>query len=380
MYRILTALIAVAFVAAPAAACPFCGGEARARQTLRTHLAQAKVVILGQLKNPRFDPKTDEGSTELHATTLLKDDPVRRGQTVIVLRTYLPVIGNTPADFVAFCGVIDGRLDASFGMPATPALVEYLKGLARLDDDPVARLGFYFRHLDAAEAAVAADAFYEFARASDADVAKAAKSFDPARLRRLMADPATPADRLGVFAYLLGVCGGPADLAFLAGLLNETPRPERTAAAFGGLLAAYTLLNPKDGWAYAAAILNDPKQPFAIRLATINSVRFFQATRAAASKAEVLRCCAVVIAQGDLADQAIEDLRRWGYWDLTADVLGQFGKPTHDAPIVRNCIVRYALTCPDDAAKRFVTALRQSEPKLVQSVEASLELYKTAGK
>jgi hypothetical protein len=68
-------------------------------------------------------------------------------------------------------------------------------------------------------------------------------------------------------------------------------------------------------------------------------------------------------------------LRRWGYWDLTADVLAQYAKPTHAAPIVRRCIVRYALFCPDEQAKRFVNALRQSDPKLLQNVEATLDLY-----
>jgi hypothetical protein len=78
---------------------------------------------------------------------------------------------------------------------------------------------------------------------------------------------------------------------------------------------------------------------------------------------------------GDLADQAIEDLRRWGYWDLTVDVLSQFPKPTHTAPITRRCIVRYALCCPNEEAKRFIVAVRQTDPKLVKDVEASLDLF-----
>jgi len=62
-------------------------------------------------------------------------------------------------------------------------------------------------------------------------------------------------------------------------------------------------------------------------------------------------------------------------WELTADVLAQFPKPTHAAPIVRRCIVPYALCCPNDEAKLFVTAVRQSDPKLVKHVEDVLELF-----
>ena len=118
------------------------------------------------------------------------------------------------------------------------------------------------------------------------------------------------------------------------------------------------------------------KRPYSVRLSAINTVRFLQATREKECKAEVLKCCAALLPHGDLADQAIEDLRRWGYWDLTNDVLAQFAKPTHSAPIVRRCIVRYALCAPGDDAKRFVTAVKATDAKLVRDVEEMLELYK----
>jgi hypothetical protein len=372
----LAALAVLTLAAPPAAACTFCGGELRSRPTLRTQYAAAKAVLHGQLKNPRFDPKTDAGFTDLHVSAALKDDPARGGQAVVVLRSYLPVVGNTPPDFLVFCGVAGGQLDPTSGVPATPAVLDYLKGASALDDaDPAGRLGFFFRHLDAADPTVSADAFLEFARAPDADIVKAAKRFDAAKLRKLLADPATPAERLGVFAFLLGVSGGPADAAFFAGLLKADPLPERTAGAFGGLLAGYTLLAPKEGWALTAAVLGDAKQPYAVRLSALGTVRFFQATRGNDCKAEVLPCCAALLPHGDLADQAVEDLRRWGWWDLTAEVLAQFPKPTHAAPIVRRGIVRYALTCPKPEAKAFVAGLRKADPKLVAGVEEMLSLY-----
>jgi hypothetical protein len=378
MARFAAALVALVSVTAPATACTFCAGELRAKQTLRMHYAAARAVLHGQLKNPRFDPKTDDGFTDLQIAAALKDDPARGAQAVVTLRSYLPVAGNTPSEYLVFCGVADGKLDPTFGVPATPAVVEYLKTAAKLDDtDAPAKLGFFFKHLDSADATVAADAFFELARAADADIIRAAKQFEPVKLRKLLASPETPAERLGIFAFLLGVSGGPADAAFLAALLKDTAT-ERTSGAFGGLLAGYILLAPKDGWALAAAVLGDAKQSYSLRLSTIVTVRFFQAARGSECKADVLKCCAALLPHGDLADQAIEDLRRWGYWDLTADVLAQFQKPTHAAPIVRRCIVRYALCCPDAAAKQFVAALRQSDPKLVKHVEEMLELFAPA--
>jgi hypothetical protein len=374
MLRLIAALVTIVLLGTPATpiiGCPFCSGDMRSRLTLRMQFAQAKVVVHGQLKNPRFDPKTDQGSTDLNIDAVLKDDLARNGQGMITIRSYIPVVGNTPPDFLLFCGVVEGKLDPTFGIPATAAIVEYLKTAAKLDDsDPVAKLGFFFKHLDSTDTNIAADAFFEFARASETEIAKASKVFDSAKIRKLIASPATPIERLGVFAFLLGISGGPTDAPFLAAML-----PERTAASFGGLLAGYILLNPKDGWPFAANSLGDAKQSFSVRLSTIGTVRFMQASRGNDCKAEVLRCCAALLPHGDLADQAIEDLRRWGYWDLTSDVLAQFPKPTHAAPIVQRCIVRYALCCPDEQAKRFVNALRQTDPKLVRTVEDMLEIY-----
>ena len=173
------------------------------------HYAAAKAVLHGQLKNPRFDPKNDNGFTDLHVTAVLKDDPARGGRAVLVLRTYLPVVGNTPPDYLVFCAVANGTLDPTFGLPATAAIVDYLKAAAKLDDkDPTAKLGFFFKHLDSTDPTIAADAFFEFARATDADILKAAKQLDAAKVRKLIADPNTPPERLGVFAFLLGVTGG----------------------------------------------------------------------------------------------------------------------------------------------------------------------------
>ncbi|MBX9582059.1 MAG: hypothetical protein K2X87_17275 [Gemmataceae bacterium] len=381
MTRAVVTIALVLLLAPPAPACTFCGPSARTQPTLRVRYAEAKVVALGRLANPRFDPRTEAGTTEFRVGTVLKDDPARAGRTVLVVPRYLPVIGDTPPDYLLVCGIAGGQLDPSYGLPSTPAVAAYLKAVAALDPaDPAKLHGFYFGHLDSADPAVAEDAFREFARAADGDILKAAKHYHPAKLRRLIADPNTPADRLGVFAFLLGACGTAADADFLAGLLKPNPPAERASAAFGGLLAGYVLLAPKAGWAFAAEVLGDPKRGYAERLSALGTVRYFQATRAADCKAEVLRCCGVLLPHGDLADQAVEDLRRWGYWDLTVEVLAQFGKPTHAAPIVRRAVVRYALTCPADEAKAFSARLRQTDPKLVKDVEEMLARFEPVKK
>ena len=373
----VAALILAALPTSPA--CTFCDGTFRAKQTLRMHFARAKVVLHGQLKNARFDPKTDEGTTDLHVSAVLKDDPARGNKAVLTLAKYYPVVGDTPPDYLIFCDVVNGRLDPSYGIAAPAAVVDYLKAATALDDaDPVKKLSFFFKHLDSKHEPLATDAFFEFARASDTEIVKAAGQFDAAKLRTLLADPNQPVERLGVFAFLLGNCGTPDDAVFLGKMLKQTPVPERVSAAFGGLLAGYVLLDPKGGWAFAAAVLAEPEGDYARKLATLGTVRFFQATRPAQCKAEVLKCCAALLPQGDLADQAFEDLRRWGYWELTADVLAQYGKPSHAVPVIKRGIIRYAITCPKDEARAFLDATRKADPKLVKDVEDALKLYEPA--
>jgi hypothetical protein len=360
----------------PAPACTFCSGPIRSQPTLRMRYAAAKIVAHGVLKNPRFDPQTDRGYTDFHITTILKDDPARKNQKSLVVPQYLPVIGDTPAAYLLFCDVADGKLEPQPGLSSRPAVVEYLKAAAVIEDtDPAKKLGFFFQYLDSADPTVAADAFLEFARATDVEILKASAKLDAAKVRKLIADPHSPVERLGVYAFLLGVCGKETDAQFLAALVTQNPLPERTTAAFGGLLAGYVMLAPKDGWTFTAAILANEKRGYAERLSALGAVRFFQATRTAESKTQVLRCCAALLPHGDLADQAIEDLRRWGYWELTKEVLAQYGKPTHNAPIVKRSLVRYALTCPNEEARVFIAALRQMEPKLVHDVEEMLARF-----
>ena len=162
--------------------------------------------------------------------------------------------------------------------------------------------------------------------------------------------------------------------------LIAAPRTERISTNLGGILAGLTLLDSKRGWAKIAETASNPKGPFDERLAAIGTIRFFQATRPEPSRPEIISIYRTLAGQGDLADVVAEDLRRWGWWDLTAEVLAPFEQPTHKAPIVRQALVRYALTCPDAAAKTFLDSARKSDAKLVERVEEGLKQFSATPK
>jgi len=113
-------------------------------------------------------------------------------------------------------------------------------------------------------------------------------------------------------------------------------------------------------------------------MAVLRTLRFYHGWKPDESKAQVLRGLATLVPEGDIADLAIEDLRLWEMWDLTPDVLAQYGKPTHGAPIMKRSLIRYALSSAParkDAAE-FLNARRLAEPDLVKEVEESLKYEK----
>jgi hypothetical protein len=250
--------------------------------------------------------------------------------------------------------------------------VPYVRGATALDPrDPSQALLYFFRYLDHKDREVANDAFFELAKANDQQIGQAARLFAPDKIRRLLLDPGTPPERLGLYAFLLGACGGSRDADLLRAMLDRPT--ERIAQAYDGLLCGYIQLRPREGWALALAVLGDPHKPFADRFAALRTLRFYHGWKPEATRREVLRGLEEMLPQGDIADMAIEDLRRWHLWDLTMAVLEQFGKKSHSAPILRRAIVRYALTCPRNETVQFVARLRQADAELVVEVQESLE-------
>jgi hypothetical protein len=345
---------------------------------MRLEARQARMVLYGSLTNSRLNPGGG-GTTDLAIEQILKDDPARGGQPVLTLPKFIPVDPKAPPKFLIFCDVYQGKIDPYRGSPVKgPAVLDYLKGALALNDaDRVTSLLYYFRFLDSADPDIATDAFLEFAKANDREIGLTAPRLGPAKVRKLLTDPQTPPERLGLFAYLLGACGQPADADLLAGMLAHPT--DRTRPTLGGQLAGYVRLRPKEGWELTEAILADPRRPFPDRLAVIGTLRFFHGSHPEETRPQVLRALSVVVQQGDLADLAVEDLRRWQWWDLTKLVLAQYGKKSHDAPLVKHAIIRYALSCPDPEAKQFIRDRRAQEREEVEQIEESLKDEKPPG-
>ena len=359
-----------------ASACPFCNGADG--KTLTTDAGEASLILFGKLKNARVDPKDAyAGQTDLEIETVVKSHSILAGRKVITLPRYLPP--DPDYKFLVFCDVYKGQLDAYRGEPvkADSRIAGYLKGaIAVKDKDPATRLKYFFDYLEDKDPTVSGDAYKEYGFADYKDYRAVAEKLPAETIVRWLKDPNTTAARFGLYASMLGHCGTAEHAPLLRALLDD-PQHRLTSGA-DGVMAGYVLLQPKAGWAYVAGLMRDAKLDFGVRYAALRAARFFHEFRPdCVSKADLAAALIALLDQKDIADLAIEDLRKWGSWDVADRVLGLYGLESHNVPIVRRAILRYALTCPptvDPKVAAFVAERRKDSAKLLEEVQEILNL------
>lgn len=374
--RGLVIVLAAGVVVTPAGACSICDPNNFVQPTFRQEaaLAMAKVILHGTIANPRATGGVS-GETDLHVKTILRDHPAMKGKKALVLPRFLPINDKSaPPHYVFFADVEKGKIDPYRGVVLRgPETVGYVKkALALNPKESVGNLSFFFDYLQDPDPEVARDAFFEFAKANDADIARAAPKLDAEKLRAWVKDPKTPPQKLGVYALLLGSCGKADDVALLRSLLDS--KEERYMNSIDGLLAGYMQRKPREGWEFIQTVLADETKPLTLRLAVLRTIRFYQGSQPKDSKPHVLKAMRTLLGQPEMADLAIEDLRGWKVWDLSAEVFDRYGRKGYDSTLVRRGIIRYALTNPaTKEATVFLTARRIDNAEEVKELEESLK-------
>jgi hypothetical protein len=372
-------LAVLAWLPTPGAACPFCTPQGT---SLLGETAQATMVLYGDLTDARQDPDTGEGTTKLTVAGVVKGNKAYEGQKEVTLSRFIPVFKDAEGKYfyLVFCDVFKGKVDPYRVLPVQKGgdVAQYLKGALALKDEKIARrLRFFFDYLDNSDLEVSNDAYREFANADYKDYRDMAKDLPADRIAGWLEEPEknkTPAYRYGLYASMLGHCGTEKHAALLHKLLEDPAR--RVGSGVDGILAAYVMLKPKEGWAYLDEVLKDAKKEFLLRYAGLRAVRFLWDSRPdLVARNDLKEGVAQLLDQGDIADLAIDDLRKWACWDLAARVLALKDKPVYEVPIVRRAILRFALCCKGNAAcERYVADQRAKDPQMVSDVEELLKL------
>lgn len=377
MTRFVALAIAVALILAWAPAgrtCPFCSG---ASTTFMQEAGSASLILFGTPKNARIDA-AGQGTTDFDIELVIKSHEFVGGKKSLVVPRYMPQTDpEKPYKFLLFGDVYKGQLDIYRGVPfkADSRIGEYLKGaIALKDKDWPSRLKFFFKYLDDSDVEVSNDAYSEFAAADYKDVRAASADFSADKLRRWLKDPATPASRYGLYGMLLGHCGNAEDADFLRSLVLEAKK--RFSSGLDGVFTGQLMLQPKEGWEFLGKALADSKSDFLVRYAALRAARFIWEYRPdLVDRVELANKVAVMLDQADVADLAIEDLRRWQSWSAAGRVADMIGKPGFDSLLMRRSILRYALRCPaKDSPKlaAFVAEQKKKDAKWVEEVESLL--------
>lgn len=416
--RTTAVFAALLIVVTPVIACPFCPGSGT---TLTQDAAQAGMILFGTLSNPQFNPgDINQGSTDLTIETIIKPNPILGDRKVLTLNRYIPVDRTQPVKYLVFCDVFNGKIDAYRGVAlrTESKIAEYLKGsLENKDRDLTTRLLYFFKYLDADDLDIANDAFLEFANADYTAIRPVASKLSPDTLVKWLLDPNTPVSRFGLYGSLLGHCGTQKHAAVLRQMIDDPKK--RFGTGLDGMMAGYVMLDRDAGWAYLKHLFNDPTaylsaqaggvqavvafrmahsggspdatqaapgaaptrsvqvHEFLMRYAGLRAVRFMHDFRPDLVGADDLATgIRPMMVQDDICDLVIEDLRKWKRWELTNEVIGLTFRKSHDVPIIRRSILRFALQAPSDipAAADFVKRMREQDEEWVKDVDELLQL------
>jgi hypothetical protein len=373
-------VLGVCMLPRPAAGCPFCSMQG---ETLVNSVQQASLVLYGTFTNakPSLGDDTNGGTTDLQIEAVIKKHEILGDAKVITLPRYIPSDKNSKQKFLVFCDVFKGKIDPYRGIPvqADCDMVKYLTESLEIQGKPIGqRLQHYFKYLDNKESEISVDAFREFALADYKDYREMAKSLPADKIAKWLEDPNTPQNHFGLYASMLGHCGKPEHAALLRRMLDDPQK--RLSDGIDGMLAGYTMLKPHEGWAYVCDILKNPTKDFQIRYSALRAARFFWDSRPdLMDKKDLVEGVKFLLDQNDIADLAIEDLRRWKRWDLLDQILPLHSKKSHDAAIIRRSILKFALSCPDAKATEFVEQARKRDPEMVRDVEELLKLETPKG-
>jgi len=383
-YRLAIPALAALLLAAaptPAPACPFCTPTGT---TLTGQVAQADIILFGTLGNATRDPNDptafNKGSTDLNIELVIKPHEMVKDKKTITIPRYVPPDGKN-GKYLIFFNVFNGQLDPYRGesVAVDSKLPQYLKGAMEVrEKDVVTRLKYFFEYLEDADVVVSSDAYSEFGYAEYKEVREVASKLAAPTLLKWLKDPNTRGSRLGLYGLLLGHCGKPEDAKAIRALLDDKERSY--TSGLDGVLAAYTLLDPKAGWEYVLGLINDPEKDFPVKYAALKTVRFFWEYRPdVIDHKQAIGAVKLLMENADIADMPIEDVRKWQVWDLTPVVLGYANKESHSGtPIVARAILKFAIAAAaadpkNTAAAGYVEQARKKDAKRVQFLEEVLK-------
>jgi hypothetical protein len=342
--------------------------------TFRQELANASIVVHGVLLESSKVNNTDEFITPFEIKSVIKKHAIIDKVKIINIPREIN-IKREP--MLVFGDVFKGTVDLYRAVPATEAIVPYMRKIVDLKGKKeVDCLRFYFDHLEDKEKEITEDAYREFGNADDKHLALLAKNLPADQIAGWLDNihkTGARKYRSQLYAHLLGLTGQTKH----APLLKKMIDAKDGDLPNDGLLLAYTLLLPKEGWeavAKTARTTDDKVSNFPTRYGALRAARHLREKHAELWSKEKRDSLNVYLEQADIVDLWIEELRRMQAWDLTDRVLDVWSAKAGAVNIVKRSILRFALCSPTMRAQAFIREQRQRDAEYIREIEELLEL------
>jgi hypothetical protein len=377
MRRSLLLLIAVCCVLADRTQAEACKLSERP-QSLLDRFIDAPILVTGRFQNAVGpDNALPSGQTELVLDDIIVPHDLLKGRKMIVVPREI----SSKEEFLVALEINKGQLEAYGGVEidAKGEIVKYVRGARQLKDKSAqARLRYSVDFLQSRNSEVARSAHLELGRAARtnyADFRKVAESLKSDSFVKALQAADTSASQRDTFAMLLGHCGKKEDAVILRKLIDANWEFR------GGdsMLFGYALLEPEAGWRLITTLARQKDKPFLQRYAALQAMRRLGAERNDLVDAKkCVQGIALFLDLSDMADFAVEDLRKMKRWEYCDEILELPSKKGYGAPIIRKSVLRYALECPMPTAKAHVHVERDRDPEWVADTEELLELEREA--
>jgi hypothetical protein len=331
--------------------CPFCSAVS---QTLRQEMEAMDAVAIAKI----VKGSETEADAEFEMLSVIRGDNLIR----VNQKARMNYFGKAPegTQFLVM-GVDPPDLLWSSPLPVSEKVIDYVKTIVKLPEDPIKRIEFYHEYLENTEAILARDAYDEFASAPYDDLKKLKPKMNREKLLGWIDDNSLPPDRKRLYLVLLGICGKPEDAKFLESMLRSEDPNRR--AGLDAMIACYVTLLGDDGLKLIDELfLANKKSQYADTYAAIMALRFHGTDGGIISKERVLTSMQLILQRPELADLVIPDLARWEDWSQIDRLVELFKTADEKSSWVRVPVINYLRACPKPEASAKLDELKEIDP------------------
>lgn len=364
MLRKLLIVVAAALVVSIAGvqfaqACPFCSAQ---QMTLSEEMKSNDMTVICKLvarpKNVSADAPPEASECTFEVLQALKGNPPK---TIKILYFGEQPIGTT---FLAF-GI--DPTNPAWGTPVVmnQRSIAYVSALPKLPDSGAERLAFFQDHFEDEDPLLAADAYDEFAKAPYAELVALKNKMPRDKLLTWIGDKNVTTSRRRLYLCMLSVCGKPADVPMLEGLIKNEDRSIRTA--LDAMIGSYLALKGTDGMPLVEDMfLKNQQAEYTDTYSAIMALRFIGQETHTIPRERLIEGMRHMLARPKLADLIIPDLTRWQDWTVMPQLVDLFKNATEESSWVRVPVVNYLRACPLPEAKVQLAELEKIDPDSVR--------------